>query len=128
MGEIWMTDNATKKKYVEVGVYNTGEDITYEGRLLGLINDKEYAAIIEKSDIRNKLLCVATTPVKDIGTIDNIAGFRLALAVKKRGVENVINRTLFITEPLEYASAYDLVENEVSFVGSEGSYITVKEV
>ena len=123
-----MTDNNSKKKMVELEISNDGKKVTYNGRLLGLITEKEYAALIEKSELRNKITNVATTKISDFGAINNVTLSRLAMVVKNRDGSDIINKTLFITEPLNYICQIDYDCQSICFHGNKGSYISVKEV
>lgn len=123
-----MTDNNSKKRMIGLEINNNGRKVTYNGRLLGLITANEYAALIEKAELRNKITNVATTKISDFGAISNVSNSRLAMVVKNRDGADIINRTLFITEPLSYICEIDYNRKSMSFHGSKGSYITVEEV
>ncbi len=116
------------KKLIKIGVYNKGKELNYTGRLLGLLSDKEYAAIIDTASLRKKLLTVPTTPLSEIASIPEkeIPGFRIAIAVKKREEDDVMKKVLFITEPIDFVSGVNS-EKDVTFVGTDGSYIIVDE-
>jgi hypothetical protein len=115
----------TKKK-VEIEVYNNGNPLCYEGRLLGCISEKEYLATIESEELQKKMLSVETTPCVAIADIDNIEDLRLVLAIKKKNNKEVTGKKLFITEPIDFVS--NIVDTrDITLVGKKGSYIVVTE-
>ena len=121
-----MADTPNKKQ-VELQVFKEGRSIKYTGRLLGLLSPKEYAAIFTKPELKHKMTTVETTSLSVIGKMEDIDGFRLALAIKKRDDMSVSpQRLLFISEPLEHVSSYNSTA-EVTFVNSE-SYFVATEV
>jgi hypothetical protein len=115
-----------KKKQVELQIWGTGREITYTGRLLGLLSPKEYDALFVKPELKSRINTVETASLSIIGEMQDIDGFRLVLAVKKRGDEVVLDKRLFISEPLEHVSSC-ISASEVSFVSVE-SYLVATEV
>lgn len=107
-------------------IYGKVDRIHYKGRLLGLISKEEYAGIIDKPVLRNRIVTVETAQLKNIGKMSNILGYRLIMVIKKRNDEAVVNKALLVTEPLEHISSVES-DREVTFVGSNGSYIIVTE-
>ncbi len=115
------------KKQVKLQIFKEGGCTKYTGRLLGLLSPKEYAALFVKPELKHKMSTVETTPLEMIGKMDDIAGFRIALSIKKREDMSVSpQRILFISEPLEHVSSYKAT-NEVTFVNSQ-SYFIAEEV
>ncbi len=119
-----MTDT-NKKKQVELQVFGTGVEVTYTGRLLGLLTFKEYDAIFVKPELKNKIITVETTPLKAIGEMDDIDGLRIAMTVKKRNDEIIQNKLLFISEPLEHVSSF-ISSSEVTFASAESYFIATE--
>lgn len=114
------------KKVVEIEVYNNGNPLCYEGRLLGCISEKEYLATIGSEELQKKMLSVETTPCMAIADIDNIEDLRLVLAIKKKNNKEVLGKKLFITEPIDFVS--NIVDTrDITLVGKKGSYIVVTE-
>lgn len=116
------------KKIVNVEVYNENKEFKYIGRLLGLLSNKEYAAIVDNDSLKSKLLNVATTPLSEIGELSQseVDNTRIAITVKKRGSVEITKRILFITEPIEFISSVNS-KKYVTFVGSNDSLIIINE-
>jgi hypothetical protein len=120
-----MVDGLNKKQ-VELQIFGAGEEFKYTGRLLGLLSPKEYAALFAKPELKHKMATVETAPLDVIGKMEDIDGFRLVLAIKKRDDELVSpQRLLFISEPLEHVSSY-MATAEVSFASSESYYVATE--
>ena len=115
-----------KRKHIELQVFKTESAITYKGRLLGLLSPKEYAALFEKIEIRDKISTVATTELAEIGKSEKIDDLRMVMVVKERDGIPTNNRVLFVTEPLEHVSSYKT--GEVAIVGSNNTYFVATEV
>jgi len=114
------------KKIIEVEVYDQNVQASYKGRLLGLLSQKEYAGIIAKKDLRNKLFTVPTKPCSEIANLVMIEGLRLAIAVKEKDDKEVTRKTLFFTEQLDIIS-HVVSDIDITFVGKNGSYIILTE-
>lgn len=116
-----------KKKQLELQIFGKDTEVTYKGRLLGLLTSEEYAGIVEKPELRNKIMTVSTTSLKSISDLDNVEGFRIALAVKQRDDVDIFRKILLVTEPLEHLSSF-ISNRDVTFVGVDGSYLIATEV
>jgi hypothetical protein len=116
-----------KKKQLELQIFGKNTETTYKGRLLGLITQEECAGIFEKPELRNKIMTVETTTLESISDLANVDGFRIALAVKQRDDIDVTKKLLLITEPLKHLSSF-ISTREVTFVGTDGSYLIATEV
>lgn len=104
-----------------------GEDkkkVSFEGRCLGLISPDEFAALTTDTDLRRKLLTVATTDLADIAAVDNVDGLRLAVAVTKRDGKTIIGKKLLLTDAFEYISNFRNTETFFS-VNCKNEYMLV---
>lgn len=100
----------------------------YTGRLIGLINDKEFAAIIGNKELQKKCFTSGTMSLTDI--VDNhekLDDYRMVVAIKKIDDENVIGNKLFITERLSLVSYLDKGKS-AGITGENGAYMFVEEV
>jgi len=100
----------------------------YEGRLLGLITDKEFASLIHNVEIQKKCFTSATMPLSEL--VDNhedLTGYRLAMAVKEIDEKPVMDsQKLFITERLSLVS-YLNTDKSAGITGENGAYMMVEE-
>lgn len=100
---------------------------TYKGRLLGLIDDKEFHALITRKKVQNKIFSGQTIPMLDI--VNNfprsLKGMRVVLAVRE--IDNKVQpgKHLFITEKLDYICFED--DSEIGILGEENEYYTIQE-
>ncbi len=102
----------------------------YTGRLIGLITDKEFAALIENDSVQKKCFTSGTIPLSDI--VDNheeLNGYRIVMAIKKIDDNSVIGQRLFITERLALVSQLnpDTTAKSAGITGESGSYMMIEE-
>jgi len=99
---------------------------TYEGRLLGLIDDREFSAVLEKKRYQNKLFSSETTPLNSIvSNHSRLNGMRLALAIRKIDGKVVGGKHLFITERLDFVGSQG--GNEAGILGYQDEYYLLTE-
>jgi len=115
-----------RKRLAEIEIYNNGQPLLYTGRLLGCISEEEYQTVLKDKQLQSRMLTVETTTCLSISRIEDIEDLRLVMAVKKRGKEEVDEKTLFITEPIDFISNIIGVD-DLTFIGKKGSYIIVTE-
>jgi hypothetical protein len=99
----------------------------YSGRLIGLINDKEFASIISNKEVRKKCFTSGTLPLTEI--VDNhetLQGFRMVIALKEIDEKPVFGQKLFITERLSLIS-YLNTDKSAGITGEHGAYMLVEE-
>jgi len=100
---------------------------TYEGRLLGLITDKEFASLVSNVDIQKKCYTSATMPLSEVvDNYEDLEGYRIAVAVKKVDSVPVTGQKLFITERLSLIS-YLNTDRSAGITGENGAYMMVEE-
>lgn len=99
----------------------------YRGRLLGLVDDKEFHALMTKKRFQNKIFSCRTVRLSEISNSYKIGfnGLRLVLAVREVDGEAVGGKHLFITEKLSYVGSD--VGGELGILGEEDEYYIVKE-
>jgi hypothetical protein len=96
------------------------------GRCLGLITAAQFEGIMRLSGIESKLFTVPTTPLTDLIERDDLAGLRLAVAMKEKDGEPFLTKRIFITAPIDYISSYIGDASEMEIMG-QGSYYTLSE-
>lgn len=124
-----MTVEKETKKLVKVEVYTGSdeEDKVYEGRLLGLIDDKEFNSLIKSPQLQAKCITKGTISLSDITTqYQELEGLRVVIAAKKIG-EEIATKILFISERLDRVSYVKKKTNEAAFTGESDSFIMIKE-
>lgn len=114
------------KKNVTVELYGQEGAKHYEGRCVGLLDDREFNAILKSTVLQRKLTTVRTMPLTDIADIKQVQDLRLAIITKGPKGE-ADKKGLFITEPIEMISQFTSPD-DLTLVGTDGSYIMVKEV
>jgi hypothetical protein len=105
----------------------------YEGRLLGLINDEQFATLMKEKEIQNKFLTTEATSLWEITEAHKkMNGLRLCMAVKK--IDNVeVDKHIFVSEKLELISNSAKTDSsthkdiEAAFTGEESYWLWVEE-
>jgi len=92
----------SKQQLIELSVTEDGQERKYVGRFLGFIKDDEFNALIQKpSDVSPRLESKNTQDLMKVAAkFDNMAGFRLIMAVKKVDNEAVVKKLLYVTRGL----------------------------
>lgn len=99
---------------------------TYEGRLLGLIDDKQFHALMTRKAFQNKIYSGATVPLAEIAeNYPEFKGLRMILAVRKINGETIGGKHLFITERLNIVGNDD--KEGLGILGKDDEYYTVTE-
>ena len=102
-------------------------DIFYEGRLLGLIDDKGFNILAKQKDAAAKVFTGESLEVKEIPREQaTFRGKRIVIVIKKKNSEN-IHRTLFITDPLESLSYVGGFKKSLGLVTKSGAYILIED-
>lgn len=129
----------SNKKFITLKTKVDGEDRTYRGRFLGFIKDDEFNALVQNAkEVGVKLESKATQPLIDVAAkFDSLLGYRLVMTVRSTTdnvgtTHNVSDKTLFITEGLDYISSVipgsGSGGRKVILQGSDAEDITVQEV
>lgn len=112
------------KKNVTVEIYGQEGAKQYSGRCVGLLNDREFNAILKSSDLQRKLTTVRTIPLIAVAEIKQVQDLRLAVITTNKGA--IDKKGIFITEPIEMISQFTSPD-DVTMVGTDGSYMMIKE-
>jgi hypothetical protein len=123
-----------KKPDVKITVYEDKsketlgkKDMSYEGRLLGVVDNKKFNILAKNKDAVSKVFTGESLEVKDIPReSEHITSKRIVLVAKKRDNE-FVGRTLFITEPLKTLSYTGPFKKSLGFITESGSYILVED-
>ncbi len=131
-----MTDTKLRKRLVNIDFYDGdtetrasmgGNGKTYKGRLIGLINDKEFATLIANKEVRKKCFTSATLPLTDsVNNHEELDGLRLVIALKEADGKAVIGSKMFITERLSLVS-YLTADKSAGITGENGAYMMIEE-
>jgi len=125
---------ADKKSIIKVKVYTGAQNKskTYEGRLLGLIDDVEFNALMRSQAVQTRCITKATMPLVNItecrefdGT-DGLKGLRLVMSVKKKDNIVCLKKKLFVTEKLDFISTIKNSGKSASITASN-SWMTIEE-
>lgn len=132
-----MTETKLKRRLVNVDFYPSDVESrasrgangrVYNGRLIGLINDKEFAAIIANKELQKKCYTSGTMSLSDIvDHHEKLDGYRMVIAIRKVDNNNVIGNKLLITERLSLVSYLDK-DKTAGITGENGAYMMVEEV
>jgi len=124
----------TRRRLVNLNLYNSEVDCkTYYGRLLGIIDDQEFAAMVNDSTLQKRCITKSTKSLLSItDSWYDLTGHRMVLALKKvDGVE--VHKRLLITDKLGLVSFVREVSSEglldvgISIADGSGSYIFLEE-
>jgi hypothetical protein len=129
---------ADKKRSVEISVSSTingkKEHLVLKGRFLGFILENELQAIASfdgKGGLSaNKLFTGPSKSLKIVDMVaDDIAGLRMCFTLREKDGEEIFEKRLFITEPLEIVNAFEPKdEGHIVHVSTESDdYIMLKE-
>jgi hypothetical protein len=119
-------DVTTKKRRVKVDVFAIGADKSYDGRLLGLIDDAEFNNLLTDRATQTKCKTRSTMTVKEI--VENhqsLDGLRLMVVVSKINGD-ISPPTLFISERLHMVG-YVKPNSSCGFSGESDSWLMVEE-
>lgn len=126
-----------KKVKTTISLFKTlergGSGKIYEGRLLGLINDEQFAVLMREKEIQNKFLTTEAASLREIvDAHKKMNGLRLVMAVKKIDEKNV-DKHIFVSEKLELISTSAQTDSttckdtEAAFTGEESYWLWVEE-
>ena len=120
------------KKIVKVDVHlDAGKRISYEGRLLGLINDDEFHTLIKNKTVQGRCITKQTIPLTNITTAEEFGGYeglkglRLVVAVKKKEGLDSFTKMLFVSSKLSMISY--VKKDNAAFNSNDGCWLTIEE-
>lgn len=102
----------------------------YEGRLLGLIDSKQFSYLLKHKDAQSKFLTTETMDLDEITkNYKEMNGLRIAVAIKKKnGVW--ADKNLFVSEKLSrcaYTTSHEQGELQAGFSGEKNGWILITE-
>jgi len=124
-----MTEIKASKAIVVIDVYTSekAEQTTVEGRLLGLINDKEFNAIVSSKKLQKGVLTKATKSLSSITRhYQNLEDYRVVVAARARNGEQFHPARLFISDKLGVVSFVQPGGN-CGFTDRSQAYIMIEE-
>lgn len=117
-----------KRKYIVLDVFKGNDTKKYKGRLIGLVDEKEFSKIISSKMIQSRIATAETMPLKEIAEgYDDLNNLRMVVSLKEVDGESVFGKRLFITERLGYISAMSPDRSELSVTGDKGSWMMISE-
>lgn len=123
-----------KKKLIKVTTYLADNNsFSYEGRLLGLISDREFNVLVRNKTVQTRCLTKQTIPLANIvaseayGGFDGLGGLRMVMAIKKREGIDCYTKALFVTDRLTWISYVQKEQTSAAFCGEDNSWLTVDE-
>lgn len=124
-----MTEIKISKTMIVIDVY-TGEkekQTSVEGRLLGLINDKEFNAIVASKQLQKKVLTKETIPLSSITKHhQNLEDYRVVVAARVRNDTQFHPARLFISDKLGVVS-FVQPEGNCGFTDRGQAYVMIEE-
>lgn len=126
---------SSKKKIVTATIYTDEhpKGRKYEGRLLGLINDSEFDALIRHKTVQTRCVTKGTVPIasiigcKEFDGKDGLQGLRMVMSVKKREGVSCFTKVLLVTEKLSFISFVREDGSSVALTGEKDSWINIDE-
>jgi hypothetical protein len=122
------------REVLKISVFTKNESIEYEGRLLGVITPTEFHKIVNQKKWKGRAFTSETVTLRDFASSfpkdEDVAGLRLAIAIKKKDRKTLVGKKLFISEPLDFISNVgkadkpDLTLN----AGDSSTYIVLEKI
>jgi len=117
-----------KRRYITLEMFKKNKTQTYSGRLIGLIDEKEFAKVISSKVVQARIATGETMPLTEIAEgYDDLNNMRMVVSLRKVGEELVIGKRLLITERLGLISAMSRDKKELSITGDKGTWMVVSE-
>jgi len=119
---------ALNKSLVKIEIYgNTDKDTEIiHGRLLGMVTNDQYCAMLNDKSLVNRLTTVSTKPLSDVAKLMNVADMRMALVIKKRNDVPVSRRQVFFSAPLDMISSI-FSSTDMTAVAKNGTFMIINE-
>jgi len=118
----------TNKIVVKIEMFNENgrESDIIEGRLLGMVTDEQYRAMMQDKSLVNRLSTVPTKSLSEIASLKDVANMRLALVIKSRNNKPISRRQMFFSAPFDMISTISS-NTDISANGKDGSYMLINE-
>lgn len=122
-----MTEIKAPKTIVVVDVYTTEIETSLSGRLLGLVDDTEFNAIVSSKKLQKGVLTKETIPLVSITkNYQNLEDYRVVIAIRERDGAQFHPARLFISDKLGVVS-FVQPEGNCGFTDRGQSYIMMEE-
>jgi hypothetical protein len=122
-----MTEVKTSKITVVLDIYSTEVETSLSGRLLGLINDIEFNAIVNSKKLQRGVLTKETIPLVNITkNYKSLEDYRVVVAIRERDGEQFYPSRLFISDKLSVVSFIQPGGN-CAFTDRSQAYIMIEE-
>lgn len=117
----------TLKTIVVIDIYTGKSETSVEGRLLGLINDKEFNAIVTSKELQKKVLTKETISLSSITQhYQNLEDYRVVVAVRSRDGAQFHPARLFASDKLGVVS-FVQPDGNCGFTDRGQAYIMIEE-
>lgn len=110
---------------VEAILYTLSQNITIEGRYIGLLTPEQFAAVLKYSKLQSKLFTSASQPLSDLKNTTDLNNKRLVIAVRLLDGKNT-SKKLFISGRLKGVAAATI--NSLDVTAESDDWISLKEV
>lgn len=121
----------SKNTITKFEVFANQDNICIAGRLLGLIKEEDLFPLLNNRTFQRKIFSKGTLSILEIAkAIDNKdknTNIRLIAAVKEISGKVISQRTLFISDKLDFVSRL-ISSTEIAINGQDDSYMFVEEV
>ncbi len=122
-----MAEVKEQKRTVTVDIYTGKIEAAFEGRLLGLVNDAEFNAIVNSKKLQKKVLTKETIPLISITkNYQNLEDYRVVIAIKERDGTIFHPSKLFISDKLGVVS-FVQPDGNCAFTDRGQAYILMEE-
>lgn len=121
----------SKNTITKFEVFANQDNICIAGRLLGLIKEEDLFPLLNNRTFQRKIFSKGTLSIletaKAIDNKDKNTNIRLIAAVKEISGKVISQRTLFISDKLDFVSRL-ISSTEIAINGQDDSYMFVEEV
>ena len=121
----------SKNTITKFEVFTDQDDICVVGRLLGLIKEEDLFPLLNNRTFQRKIFSKATLSIlglaKAIDNKDENTNVRLIATVKEIAGKTISQRTLFISDKLDFVSKL-INSAEIAINGLDDTYMFVKEI
>jgi hypothetical protein len=121
----------SKNTITKFEIFTDQDNIDLTGRLLGLIKEEDLFPLLNNRTFQRKIFSKATLSILELAkAIDNKnenTSIRLVATVKKISGKTISQRTLFISDKLDFVSKL-ISSAEIAINGLDDTYMFVKEI
>ena len=121
----------SKNTITKFEIFTDQDNIDLTGRLLGLIKEEDLFPLLNNRTFQRKIFSKATLSILGLAkAIDNKnenTSIRLVATVKEISGKTISQRTLFISDKLDFVSKL-ISSAEIAINGLDDTYMFVKEI